>query len=47
MIDELKYLIDESENNPKAKELLLKVAQLKEENQSCALELIKIMINTK
>jgi len=44
MIDELKFMIDESEDNPKVKEILLKVAQLKEKNQKPALELIKLII---
>jgi len=47
MIDELKFLIDEAEDKPKVKEILLKVAQLKEENQKAALDLIKFIIDKK
>ena len=42
MIDELKL-----EDKPKVKEILLKVAQLKEENQKAALDLIKFIIDKK
>lgn len=45
MIEELKYALDEAEDKPKAKEILLKVAQLKEENQRVALDLIKLMLD--
>lgn len=47
MIDELKVMIDEAEDKPKAKEILLKVAQLKEENQKAALDLIKLIVDSK
>ena len=49
MIEELKQAIDEADRigSKTSKEVLLKIAMLKEENQSCALELIKIMLNTK
>ena len=47
MIEELKFLIDQSEHMPKTKELLLKVAELKEENQQEALDLIKLMMSIK
>lgn len=49
MIDELKFLIDETDktNSKKTKELLLKVASLKEENQKSALKLIKLIIKGK
>lgn len=46
MIDRLKYMLDECENNPKAKEILLKVAALKEENQELALQMIEMVIKT-
>jgi len=46
MIDELKFAIDEADktNNKKAKEILLKIASFKEENQESALALVKIII---
>ena len=44
MIDKLKFLIDECEDNPKLKELLLKVAALKEESQEAMLQLIEMMV---
>lgn len=47
MIDELKYLLDEAEDKPMAKEILLKVAKLKEENQKPALDLIKMILENK
>ena len=47
MIDELKYLIDEAEGKPAVKEILLKVAALKEENQKAALDLIKLILDKK
>ena len=49
MIDELKFAIDEADkiNNKKAKEILLKVASLKEENQENGLKLVKMIIGVK
>ena len=47
MIDKLKFLIDECENKPKLKAMLLNVAALKEENQEDALKLIEILIRAK
>jgi hypothetical protein len=47
MIDELKFMLDEAENKPKAKEVLLRVAQMKEENQKPMLDLIKLIIDAK
>ena len=47
MIDKLKYLIDNNENNPKLKEMLLLVAQYPEEKQETALQLIEFLIKTK
>ena len=44
MIDKLKYMIDHFENNARIKELLLKVAELKEENQEDALKFIELFI---
>ena len=41
MIDKLRFAIDESENNPKVKKILLKVAELKEENQEAMLNAIQ------
>jgi len=49
MINELKYAIDEADrtNNKKAKEILLKIAMFKEENQDSALALVKMIIGEK
>lgn len=46
MIEELKNAIDEADrtNNKKAKEILLKIAMFKEENQESAMEFVRIMI---
>ncbi len=41
MIDKLKFAIDQSENNPKLKAILLKIAELKEENQERMLDAIE------
>lgn len=47
MIDKLKFLIDESENMPKVKSLLLKVAELPEDKQDMALQLVELIIKNK
>lgn len=47
MIDSLKFLLDECDNNPKLKSLLLKVASLPEEIQDEALDLMRIIIEGK
>lgn len=47
MIDKLKYLIDNNENNPKIKEMLLLVAKYPEEKQEVALNFIEFLIKTK
>ena len=44
MIDKLKFLIDETEDKPKLKSLLLKVASMPEDKQETALQLIEMMI---
>jgi hypothetical protein len=47
MIQELKDAIDEADKigaNKKVKDILLRIASLKEENQLFALELIKIIV---
>lgn len=46
MIQELKDMIDvaDATNNKKAKEILLKVAMFKEENQKHALDMIRLII---
>jgi hypothetical protein len=44
MIEELKYLIDSSEHNPKLKRLFLKVAEMPEDKQADTLKLIKLMV---
>jgi len=48
MIEELKLAIDEADriNSRKSKEILLKIAMLKEENQQANLDLVKLIINT-
>jgi hypothetical protein len=43
MIDKLKYLIDQNENNPKIKDILLKVAKMPEDKQEDTLKLIELL----
>jgi hypothetical protein len=45
MIDRLKFLIDESEDKPKVKEILLKVASMPENKQEVTLQLIQMIID--
>ena len=49
MINELKDAIDiaDATNNQKAKEILLKIALLMEENQQAGLDLVKLIIGAK
>ena len=47
MIDKLKFLIDQCEDNPKLKSLLLKVAQMPEDKQEDTLKLIELMIQVR
>lgn len=47
MIERLKLLIDSSENNPKIKSILLKVAEMPEEKQEATLKLMEILIESK
>ena len=47
MIDKLKFLIDQTENNPKLKSLLLKVAEMPENKQEDTLKFIEMMIQAK
>jgi hypothetical protein len=49
MINELKEAIDLADdlNNKKAKEILLKIAMFKEENQKSAMDLVKLLISSK
>ena len=47
MIERLKFLIDISENQPKVKKLLLKVAEMPENKQEMTLQLIELMIKNK
>ena len=49
MINELKDAIDmaDATNNQKVKELLLKIALLKEENQQAGLDFVKLVIGAK
>ena len=44
MIERLKYMIDEAEDKPRIKDLLLKVAALREDTQEKTLELIEMML---
>ncbi len=44
MIDKLKFLIDECENNPKLKSILLKVAEMPENKQEDTLKLMQLII---
>ena len=46
MIDKLKFLIDECEEKPKLKALLLKVAEMPEGKQEPTLKLIEMMIQS-
>ena len=45
MIDKLKFLIDQAENNPKVKSFLLKVAAMPEDKQEDTLKLIEVLAN--
>ena len=47
MIDKLKFLIDESENSPKLKSILLKVAEMPEDKQEGTLQLIELILRSK
>ena len=47
MIDKLKFLIDECENNPKLKSILLKVAEMPENKQEATLTLIQKIIEVR
>jgi len=49
MISELQDMINVADetDNKKAKEILLKIAMLKEENQKSALELVKLILEAK
>jgi len=47
MIDNLKTYIDMCEDKPKLKEMFLKIAELKEENQQAALELCLVLCKIK
>jgi hypothetical protein len=47
MIERLKYLIDECEDKPKLKSMLLRIASLKEENQESAIALLEILVKAR
>ena len=47
MIEKLKFLIDQSENSPKAKAIFLKVAEMPEDKQEATLKLIEALIELK
>ena len=47
MIHKLKFLIDECENSPKLKAILLNIANLNEDMQDKALQVIEQMIKQK
>ena len=44
MIEELKFCIDQSEDNPKIKALLLKVAAMPESKQADMLKLLRVLV---
>ena len=46
MIERLKSILDEVEDKPKLKALILKVAEMPENKQEQTLQLIEMMINT-
>lgn len=45
MIEKLKFMIDRSEDKPKVKDILLKVAAMPEEKQEMTLQLIEMMLD--
>jgi len=45
MIDKLKFLIDQFEDNKKIKSMLLTIAELPESSQETALKLIELIID--
>ena len=47
MIDKLKFIIDQSEDKPKLKKILLKVAEMPEDKQEGTLQLIELMLKNK
>lgn len=47
MIDKLKWLIDQCEDKPKIKEILLKVAQLPEDKQGLTLDFLEEFLKAK
>ena len=47
MIDKLKFMIDQSEDKPKIKSILLKVAEMPEDKQGMALDLIELMLKNR
>ena len=47
MIERLKFMIDQSEDKPKIKSILLKVAEMPENKQEMTLDLMKLIINKK
>ena len=47
MIDKLKFMIDQSESNPKLKAIFLKVAEMPEDKQEKMLELIELMVKAR
>ena len=44
MIEKLKFMIDQTEHNPKLKSLMLKVAEMPEDKQEDTLKLMEIQI---
>jgi hypothetical protein len=47
MIERLKFLIDQAENKPKIKQILLDVAKLSEDKQEDMLKVIEIILEAK
>ena len=47
MIEKLKFMIDQCEDNPKLKSIMLKVAELPEDKQEGALKLIELVVQNR
>ena len=47
MIDKLKFLIDQTEDKPKLKEILLKIAMLSEDKQEAMLGIVEILVENR
>ena len=47
MIEKLKFMIDQTEHNPKLKSLMLKVAEMPEDKQEDTLKLMEMMLKNR